>query len=77
MKHDFVNLGQAAVWENPPQTKEEALELLKRSPLLYSCYRGLGTEWKEAFLDFCRGKRSLPLTYDPFFKYLFHRLQSN
>ena len=72
MKHDFVNLGQAAVWENPPQTKEEALELLKRSPLLYSCYRGLGTEWKEAFLDFCRGKRSLPLTYDPFFKYLFH-----
>ena len=72
VKHDFVNLGQAAVWENPPQTKEEALELLKRSPLLYSCYRGLGTEWKEAFLDFCRGKRSLPLTYDPFFKYLFH-----
>ena len=73
VKHDFANLGQAAVWENPPQTKEEALELLKRSPLLYSCYRrGLGTEWKEAFLDFCRGKRSLPLTYDPFFKYLFH-----
>ena len=29
VKHDFVNLGQAVAWENPPQTKEEALELLQ------------------------------------------------
>ena len=67
-----MDLWQAAVWENPPQTKEETLELLKQSPLLYAGYRGLGTRWKEHFLDFCQGKRSLPLTYDPFFKYIFH-----
>ena len=58
-------------WEAAPQTKEETLERLKQSPDLYKSYRMLSDSWKEQFLDFCQGKKSLPLTYDPFFKYLF------
>ena len=61
---------QAVTWETAPQTKEETLELLRRSPGLYRSYRALNDSWKEQFLDFCQGKKSLPLTYDPFFKYL-------
>ncbi len=62
---------QAVTWETAPQTKEETLDLLRRSPGLYRSYRALNDSWKEQFLDFCQGKKSLPLTYDPFFKYLF------
>lgn len=72
MEDDFSGSVRAVTWENPPQTKEEALERIKQSPLLYAGYRRLGENWKEGFLEFCRGKKSLPLTYDPFFKYIFH-----
>lgn len=72
MEHDFTDLMQAAAWKIPPQTKEEALERIMQSPLLYTDFRRMRTDWKERFLDFCRGKKSLPLTYDPFFKYIFH-----
>ena len=71
MEQGQVGSLQAVTWETAPQTKEETLELLKRSPGLYRSYRALNDSWKEQFLDFCQGKRSLPLTYDPFFKYLF------
>lgn len=59
-------------WEYAPATEEEALRLLEESPLLYNGYRALNGEWKQRFLDFCEGKKSLPLTYDPFFKRIFH-----
>lgn len=62
---------KAVTWNTPPQTKEETLERLRQSPVLYNGYRKLNERWKELFLDFCQGKKSLPLTYDPFFKYLF------
>ena len=52
--------------------EHEVIEFLKHSPVLYSRYQGLDEEWKKRFLDFCRGKKSLPLTYDPFFKRIFH-----
>lgn len=45
---------------------------MEESPLLYNGYRALNGEWKQRFLDFCEGKKSLPLTYDPFFKRIFH-----
>ena len=54
---------QAVTWEAAPQTKEETLERLKQSPDLYKSYRMLSDSWKEQFLDFCQGKKSLPLTY--------------
>ena len=70
-QHDFSGSVQAVTWKIPPQTKEEALERLCQSPALYRSYRKMNSSWKERFLDFCQGKKSLPLTYDPFFKYLF------
>ena len=70
-QHDFSGSVQAVTWNIPPQTKEEALERLCQSPALYRSYRRMNSSWKERFLDFCQGKKSLPLTYDPFFKYLF------
>lgn len=68
---DFNGSVKAVTWNPPPQTKEETLERLRQSPVLYNGYRKLNERWKELFLDFCLGKKSLPLTYDPFFKYLF------
>ena len=68
---DFNGSVKAVTWNTPPQTKEETLERLRQSPVLYNGYRKLNERWKEFFLDFCQGKKSLPLTYDPFFKYLF------
>ena len=59
-------------WQTPPETKDEALALLAASPLLYGSYQSLNPEWQQRFLDFCQGKKSLPLTYDPFFKKIFN-----
>ncbi len=59
-------------WQSPPETEEETLALLEASPLLYGNYHSLSSEWQQRFLDFCQGKKSLPLTYDPFFKRIFH-----
>lgn len=50
----------------------EVIRHLSSSPVLYSQYQGLNEEWRRHFLDFCEGKKSLPLTYDPFFKRIFH-----
>ena len=71
MTQGLHGLRQAVTWDTAPQTKEETLELLKKSPALHRSYQSLSYNWKERFLDFCIGKKSLPLTYDPFFKYLF------
>lgn len=60
------------VWPVKPQTEDEVLKRLKNTPLLYGNYCRLNEEWKHRFLDFCQGKKSLPLTYDPFFKQIFH-----
>ena len=59
-------------WEHAPETEEETLRLLEDSSFLYVSYQALNGEWKQRFLDFCEGKKSLPLTYDPFFKRIFH-----
>ena len=59
-------------WSPTPKTEKEVLYLLKNAPLLFSNYRSLNKEWQQHFLDFCQGKKSLPLTYDPFFKKIFH-----
>ena len=59
-------------WQTPPDTEEEAHAFLAASPFLYSSYQSLNSDWQQRFLDFCQGKKSLPLTYDPFFKRIFH-----
>lgn len=60
------------VWKAAPETKDEVLGLLKDSPRLYNSFQKLDDRWKQRFVEFCQGKKSLPVTYDPFFKRLFH-----
>ncbi|MCD8361653.1 MAG: PD-(D/E)XK nuclease family transposase [Lachnospiraceae bacterium] len=59
-------------WPAPPETAEEAVQLLKKSPTLFTEYHAMDKQWRHRFLDFLTGKKSLPLTYDPFFKRIFH-----
>ena len=59
MEHDFSGSVRAVTWENPPQTKEEALERIKQSPLLYAGCRRLGENCKESLLEFCRERKAL------------------
>ena len=60
------------VWPEKLDSEEKIVEQLKKTPILYGSYRRLNREWRQRFLDFCQGKKSLPLTYDPFFKRIFH-----
>lgn len=53
-------------------SEKEVVERLKASPVAYGCYDKMRPEWKERFMNFCLGKKTLPLTYDPFFKKIFH-----
>lgn len=71
MNHDLAH-PDTAERASLPQTEKEILQLLKRSPGLYGNFRKLDDIWKQRFLDFCQGKKTLPLTYDPFFKRIFH-----
>lgn len=54
-------------------TDEKAvIERLRETPGLYQQYERLDRNWKQRFMDYCMGKKTLPLTYDPFFKRTFH-----
>ena len=53
-------------------TEEQVLEKLKETPRLYEQFRILDQKWHGWVKDFLEGKSSLPLTYDPFFKYIFN-----
>ena len=64
-KYDFLN----AV---PAGREEMLLKELKTVPGLYNRFLAMDQDWKERFLDYCRGVKTLPLTYDPFFKRIFH-----
>lgn len=59
-------------WNEPKQSEEEVLASLKTLPKLYSRYSQMDQDWRERFMDFCCGRKTLPLTYDPFFKKIFH-----
>ena len=55
--------------------KEEVSVVLRKiqeSPSLYYQYERLDDRWKQRFQDYCNRKKTLPLTYDPFFKRIFH-----
>lgn len=54
------------------EQEKAVVKELKEKPLLYQQYLSLNEEWRRRFLDFSIGKRTLPLTYDPFFKIIFH-----
>ena len=54
----------------PSRTNDECLLELKKNPSVYRTYLNWPDKWKSRFLEFMEGKKSLPLTYDPFFKKL-------
>ena len=59
-------------FSNADNRTDEIIRELKSEPGLYNRYLSMNQEWKGRFLDFCQGKKTLPLTYDPFFKAIFH-----
>ena len=56
----------------PSRTEHECLTELRKHPRSYFAYQNMTQEWKNRFLGFMEGKKTLPLTYDPFFKKLFN-----
>lgn len=68
----FLRQAQAFThWNGPEQSEKEVLAGLKEIPGLYARYSRMEPEWKQWFMDFCSGKKTLPFTYDPFFKKIF------
>ena len=66
------NKGQTMMFKSSFSTEREILQVLKKSPVFYGRYQTLNSDWKQRFMDFCTGRKTLPLTYDPFFKKIFH-----
>ncbi len=56
----------------PKEGVSVALREIQESPGLNHQYERLDERWRQRFLDFCAGKKTLPLTYDPFFKKIFN-----
>ena len=52
-------------------TVNELEEAMKQKHL-YADYALLDETWKKRFDDYMTGKKTMPLTYDPFFKCMFH-----
>ena len=54
------------------ETKEEVEQTLREQPALFHRYQSMEKNWRQRFIDYCTRKKTLPITYDPFFKRLFH-----
>ena len=50
------------------RSESEVLSRLRQMPELYHRYLGMEEPWRERFLAFCQGKKTLPLLYDTVFK---------
>jgi hypothetical protein len=53
-------------------TEEQVIELLRENPENYRLYTRFNGGWKKRFMDYMTSKKTLPLTYDPFFKRIFN-----
>jgi hypothetical protein len=53
-------------------TEEQVIELLREKPESYRLYTRLNGGWKKRFIDYMTSRKTLPLTYDPFFKRIFN-----
>lgn len=53
-------------------SKEHLEQALRKKHSLFNQYTNLHGEWKSRFIDYMTGKKTLPLTYDPFFKCIFN-----
>ena len=70
IKNNGITKLKRYIEENSCQAEELEQKLLK-NPLLYQGYLALSGEWKRRFQEYMAGKKTLPLTYDPFFKKMF------
>ena len=59
-------------WKPFPVSREDVLEEVVRDPKLRIPFWKLNRECRERFLEFLQGTKTLPVTYDPFFKAVFH-----
>ena len=59
-------------WRHPAVSREEVLAEVLGDPKLKIPFRRLNQECRERFLEFLQGSKTLPVTYDPFFKAVFH-----
>ena len=57
---------------NPFYLTVSELEEAMKQNNLYADYILLDETWKKRFNDYMTGKKTMPLTYDPFFKCMFH-----
>lgn len=55
-----------------PKDRYEVISELKKTPEVYNRYIRLSDNLRSRLLDFLCGKKTFPLTYDPFFKKLFN-----
>ena len=54
------------------EAERAVIRKLRETPGLYQQYERLDERWKRRFMDYYTGKKTFPLTYDPFFKCIFH-----
>lgn len=52
--------------------EEAVIRSLRMLPLCDQQFQALDQNWQQRFLDFFTGKKTLPLSSDPFFKRIFH-----
>ena len=55
-----------------PMTREEVLKQIEKDPKCHEIFQKLPESLKEELIAFCMGNRGAKVTYDPFFKYVFH-----
>ena len=55
-----------------PRLRADVLHQIHNDPATHTVFQSLTLPEQEAFLGFCMGERGLKVTYDPFFKHIFH-----
>ena len=55
-----------------PRSRQEVLDQIQGDPETLLLFRQLNSDDQQTLLDFCMGNRFLNITYDPFFRNIFH-----
>ncbi len=58
-----------------PRLRQEVLQQIREDPDTLTSFHRLSPSDQNALLDFCMGNRNLQITYDPFFREIFHPLK--
>lgn len=54
------------------KNEEDIAGLYKNNPVAYNHFCSMNTSWRKRMTDYMLGKKTLPITYDPFFKLIFN-----